>query len=141
MDSENELENIISPLLEGMGLSLVEISIGRHRGDIKVNLVLYKKEGIGLDDLTKAQKTLRPRLELEFDRENLSLEISSPGLSRNIKHNREYQVFVGRSIKLLIDDEWTEGILKGFENGIILLEIENKELEIPVAGVRKAKLD
>lgn len=141
MDTENELENIISPLLEGMEMSLVEISIGRHRGDIKVNLVLYKKEGIGLDDLTKAQKILRPRLELEFDRENLSLEISSPGLSRNIKHQREYQVFVGRDIKLLLDEEWTKGTLKGFENGIIRLEIENKDLEIPVSRVRKAKLD
>jgi ribosome maturation factor RimP len=141
MESENEIENIITPILDGMGLSLVEVSIGRHRGDIKVNLVLYKKDGISLDDLTKAQKTLRPRLELVYDRDNLSLEISSPGLARNIKHPREYGVFSGRKVKLLLDENWIEGTLNGFNNGLILVEIDNEILEIPVERVRKAKLD
>ena len=98
METDKELENIILPLLEGLGLSLVEISIGRHKGDVKINLVLYKEVGIGLDDLTKAQKVLRPRLELEFDREELSMEISSPGMSRVIKSPREYRIFIGRRI-------------------------------------------
>ncbi len=141
METDNELEKIISPLLDGMGLSLVEISIGRHRGDIKVNLVLYKNEGISLDDLTKAQKILRPRLELEFDRGDLSMEISSPGMSRVIKSSREYPIFVGRKIRLLLDEEWIEGTLKGSDDDSISIETDSEELDILMKQIRKAKLN
>ena len=89
MIAESDLEQIITKLAEGMGLSLVEMSVGRHRGEVKVNLVLYKAGGIGLDDLTLAQKVLRPRLELELGREDLSVEIAAPGTSRRSKDSRE----------------------------------------------------
>jgi ribosome maturation factor RimP len=141
MSTENDLESIISPLLDGLSLSLVEMSIGRHRGDVKINLVLYKDNGIGLDDLTKAQKILRPRLELEFDRDNLSMEISSPGMSRLIKSPKEYRIFTGRKMRFLLDEEWIEGTLTSSNDEMVFIQIENEELEIPVKRIRKAKLD
>ncbi len=140
MDTDRKLEEIISPLLEEMDLSIVEISIGRHRGDVKVNLVLFKEGGISLEDLTKAQKVIRPRLELEFDREDLSMEISSPGMSRVIKNPREYKIFVGSRMRLLIDEEWIEGTLKGSGEGSISFESGKEVLDIPVNRIRKAKL-
>jgi len=141
MKTDIELENIITPLLEGLDLSLVEMSVGRHRGDVKMNLVLYKKTGIGLDDLTKAQKLVRPRLELEFDREDLSVEISSPGMSRLIKNPSEYSIFTGRKIRILLDEEWIEGTLNGSNGETISIEINNEEQKIPIERIRKAKLD
>ncbi|MCD6343846.1 MAG: hypothetical protein J7L76_08665 [Spirochaetaceae bacterium] len=140
METEEQVKNIISPLLDGMGLSLVEISIGRQRGDVKVNLVLYKEGGISLDHLTAAQKVLRPRLELEYDRENLSIEISSPGLSRVIKSPQEYSIFTGRQFRLLLDEEWIDCILKEAGDDNILIEIDKKITEIPIHNIRKAKL-
>jgi ribosome maturation factor RimP len=141
METTEELENILAPILDGMGISMVESSIGRHRGDIKVNLVLYKQDGIGLDDLTKAQKIIRPRLELEYDRDNLSLEISSPGLSRVIKRDREYGLFIGRSIRILHGEDWVNGILKAYDGKNIIIEVDGKEVSYVVDEIRKAKLD
>ena len=140
MESVEQLQDIIYPLLDGMGLSLVDLSISRHKGDIKVNLVLYKENGITLDDLTEAQKILRPRLELEYERENLSMEISSPGVSRTIKSPREYRIFTGRRFRLLIDEEWMEGTVKKADENSIEFETENETTQIPISGIRKAKL-
>jgi len=140
METEEQISSIISPLLDSMGFSIVEFSLGRHRGDIKLNLVLYKNGGISLDDLTAAQKILRPRLELEYDRENLSIEISSPGLSRLIKSPREYGIFTGRRFRLLIEEEWIEGTLKEAGDENIVFETENETAVIPINGIRKAKL-
>jgi len=140
METEEEIQSIITPLLDGMGFSIVEFSLGRHRGDIRLNLVLYKDGGISLDDLTSAQKILRPRLELEYDRENLSIEISSPGLSRLIKSPREYVIFTGRRFRLLMEDEWIEGILKEAGEESIVFETDKETVEIPINGIRKAKL-
>lgn len=141
METTDKLENILTPILDSMGISLVESSVGRHRGDIKVNLVLYKQDGIGLDDLTKAQKILRPRLELEYDRDNLSLEISSPGLSRVIKRDNEYGLFIGRSVRILHGEDWVNGILKAYDGKNIIIEVDGKDLSYVTDEIRKAKLD
>jgi ribosome maturation factor RimP len=141
MVSDSDLENIITPLLGSLGLNLVEFSVGRHRGDVKINLVLYKIGGIGLDDLAKAQKILRPRLELEIDRGNLSVEISSPGLSRTIKSQSEYRIFAGRTIRLLVDEDWIEGTLMGSDDLSVKIITDQEERSIPLAKIRKARLD
>ena len=141
MDSSDGLQQIIAPLLEGMGLSLVELSIGKHRGDTRVNLVLYRDGGISLDDLTEAQKVLRPRLELEYDRDSLSVEISSPGTSRVIKNIPEYDIFRGRGIRLLIGDDWISGTLGGMVDGDVILNQDGEERKFSPADIRKAKLD
>ena len=140
METEEQLLNIITPLLDGMGLSIVEMTTGRHRGDIKINLVLYKDGGISLEDLTSAQKILRPRLELDYERERLSIEISSPGLSRTIKSPREYGIFTGRRFRLLLEEQWIEGILKEAGEEKLLFDSDNQIMEIPIHGIRKAKL-
>ena len=140
MEADEALEKMLSGLVEGMGLSLVEMSIGRHRGDVKVNLVLYKEGGISLDDLTEAQKTLRPRLELDFDRDSLSVEISSPGLSRTLKDPREYRIFTGRRIRLLSGDDWVDGTLEKTDGKTVFLETDSGTREFAMTDIRKAKL-
>jgi ribosome maturation factor RimP len=140
MAEDQELEETLSRIVEGLGLHLVEMSLGRHRGDVKVNLVLYKSGGIGLDDLTEAQKTIRPRLELEFDREGLSVEISSPGTTRILKRPDEYRIFAGREIKLLIDDDWSRGTIESADDKKIHLRTDDGIREIAIPDVRKAKL-
>ncbi|MCG8453153.1 MAG: ribosome assembly cofactor RimP [Spirochaetales bacterium] len=137
---EYNIEENLAPVLDGMGLALVEASIARHRGDVKVNLILYKEGGIGIQDLTKAQKVLRPRLELAFDREHLSVEISSPGTSRTIKDPREYEIFTGRRMKFLVGDDWQEGILKGSQGDHVLFERDSEEVSLSLESIRKAKL-
>lgn len=141
LEDDKKLEDSLSEVINGMGLSLVEMSIGRHRGDVKVNLVLYKAGGIGLEDLTEAQKTLRPRLELFFDRERLSVEISSPGTSRTVKDSKEYEIFAGRRIKLLIDSDWIHGTVESADAGIVNLATDDGIRGIPFSEIRKAKLE
>ena len=141
METDRDLETTLSGIIEGMGLSLVEASIGRHRGDVKVNLILYKAGGIGLDDLTAAQKTLRPRLELIFDRENLSVEISSPGTSRTLKDPQEYRIFEGRRIKVLVGDDWVHGTIHSTDGNTVSLETDAGMHDFPISGIRKAKLE
>ncbi|PIE04151.1 MAG: hypothetical protein CSA76_05680 [Spirochaetales bacterium] len=140
MDINPELQDDLLLSLKGMGLSLVELSVSRHRGNVQASIVLYKDGGISLDDLSAAQKTLRPRLELEYGRENLSLEISSPGISRKIKSINEYNIFKGRNIRLLIDEEWIDGRLAGLEGQDVLVNFGDKQERFSVNDIRKAQL-
>ncbi|KGM44390.1 hypothetical protein JY97_01110 [Alkalispirochaeta odontotermitis] len=123
-----------------MAFVLVEMSIEHHKRGEKINLVLHKNEGINLDDLVQAQKVLRPRLEIEFNRENLIVEITSPGLTRAIKHPREYKIFRGKQMKLLHEGRWIHGMLKEANNLSVMIATETGELAIPIKQIKKAKL-
>jgi len=140
MEIDQDLAGLVSPLLHAMGLDLVEYSIGKHRGNTKLNLVLYKNGGISLDDLAEAQKILRPRLELVYDRDSLSVEISSPGLSRVIKNQMEYRIFIGRDIKLLVDEHWIGGRLMEADDAYVHIMTTQDELTIPLQRIKKARL-
>lgn len=141
MDVSGELESTLLPLIKGLGLVLVELSVARHRGNVQVKLVLYKNGGISLDDLSEAQKTLRPRLELEFGREKLSLEISSPGINRNIKSAREYDIFKGRDVRILVGENWITGQLDGLDGDCLVLAGHEEPQRFRLNEVRKARLE
>ena len=141
MVDKSELEDICVKLTEAMGFSLVEMSIGRRRGEVRFSLVLYKTGGITLDDLTDAHRVLLPRLELEVPAKNLALEITSPGTSRRIKDPREYRIFIGRNIRLLIGEEWICGRLESYSGEQVSIAVGDETRSIDLHAVRKAKLD
>ena len=59
MEDEEKLISILEPLSDGMGCRLVDATLGRHRGDFQIHVVLHKEGGVGLEDLERAQKTMR----------------------------------------------------------------------------------
>lgn len=137
--TETELEDLIAKLFHDV--FVVEVTIGRRRGSVHVYLVLEKREGITVDDLSSVQEILRPRLEMEFGRERLALEVSSPGLKRKIKHSREYGIFTGRNIQVLTGEEWIKGTLKAANLESITLETGHGLLDISIKEIRKGRLD
>jgi ribosome maturation factor RimP len=76
------------------------------------------------------------------------LEISSPGLDRALKSERDFQRFAGRLAKIstiepIGDAKFFEGRLKGFTGGRVRMELKGKEarlVEIPLETIRKANL-
>ncbi len=103
--------------------------------------MLHKTGGITLDDLERAQKVLKPRLELEYPKDTLSLEISSPGVYRKIKSNHEYSIFQGRSVKLLVEDDWIHGTIISTDDRLVKLKTRNGLKTIEFVDIRKGKLD
>lgn len=68
------------------------------------------------------------------------LEVSTPGLERNLKKPSDFEKYVGEKILVktknnIYDKKSFTGILKGFENGNILLD----EFLIPFEKVKLAK--
>jgi len=54
----------VTPIIEGLGFSVVELNIGRSTHQINVAIVIYNPEGVGIEDCASVSRTLRPRLEL-----------------------------------------------------------------------------
>ncbi|MDR0655283.1 MAG: ribosome assembly cofactor RimP [Treponema sp.] len=156
-DDTSLLESI-GPVVEGLGLDLIEVTVSRHRGSVQIRVVVYRGAGIspssparfeekphpiGINDCSRVHHAVLPRLELAFPGQELYLEVSSPGIDRLIKDGSEFAHYGGRGIRCYRTDisDWSSGILlSSDEEGIVLWNREG-ELSIPYSLIAKAKLD
>ena len=73
------------------------------------------------------------------------LEVSSPGLDRKLIKPADYQRFVGRLAKVWVSDpienqNYFEGRLAGYADGMVKLNVRDRELAVPFSGIKKANL-
>ena len=90
-------------LVEGLGYYLVELKISPQRGVTQVQSVVASKdsgENISVNDCAKVHRALLARLEEILGTDNIAMELSAPGMERNIKNAAEFRFFVGRKIRV-----------------------------------------
>ncbi|MDA3938975.1 MAG: hypothetical protein PF693_06680 [Spirochaetia bacterium] len=140
---ENSLINSIEPVVKGLGFSLVEFSSHRNRSNLTVNAIIYRESGVNLADCSSVYKTILPRIELIEDSRSVNLEVSSPGLSRNIKSVDEFAVFLGRKVRVLKKDgsEWIHGSIESVDNNSVKLNVSKEAVSVNYADINKAKLE
>ncbi|MDR0302687.1 MAG: ribosome assembly cofactor RimP [Treponema sp.] len=142
-DETADVRRTLEPVLAGLGLRLVELTVSRHRGSVQIRAVIYNGSSIGTDDCSKTHRAITPRLELAFPGQDIYLEVSSPGINRLIKDGAEFSNYTGRGVRCYRTDisDWTAGILESAgENGIVLKTKEG-DVKLDFEIIAKAKLD
>ena len=139
----DHIYTIISPVVEAMGYSIVELTSGKVSEDLHIHLIIHSSEGIGTDDCSKVHKTIQKRIETLAEERYFYLEVSSPGITRNFKTANEFSVFTGKTVRLLLEgeSEWIKGIIIGSNKSEVELQVSNELEMIPYSEIRKAKLD
>ena len=152
-DTCTVVSNIAQPILESMGLELVDIEFGRVGPDAVLRLFIDKEGGVMLDDCAQFSRELSMILDVEdVIASNYSLEVSSPGLDRPLKKQADYDRFVGRLIKVrtyqpFLDDSGNKrktflGKLDGLVDGVVKMTLtEGQTASIPIEQVAKANLE
>ena len=140
-----KIEKIVLPVLKEMKLELVDIEYLQEGGYWYVRIYIEKLEGdVSLDDCAKVSMAVEDDIDKLIDKK-FFLEISSPGVERPLKREKDYIRFTGSKIKVSLKHKINEkknfeGILSKFENDTVFLMTDNEELEIPFKEVRKANL-
>jgi len=142
--AENALvRESMETVLKGLGFSLIELVVSRHRGSVQIRAVIYNRSGIGTDDCSKVHRAVFPRLELAFEGYDIYLEVSSPGIDRLIKDTDEFAHFLGRGVRCYRTDitEWTAGILESVNEEEITIKTKEGIIGLKLETIAKAKLD
>ncbi len=101
---------------------------------------------ISTDDCELVSRFLSEKLdEADPIEQNYYLEVSSPGMDRALITEEHYRRYTGQlvDVKLYtgIDGKKTyQGILKGLDNGILVIETDGKTVELPFDKVAKTNL-
>lgn len=86
------------PEVRAAGLELldVELTSDENRKTI-LRVTIYSPNGVTLDDCVNVETIISPMLdEMDPIAGSYNLEISSPGLERVLKRDKEYEIFGGR---------------------------------------------
>ncbi len=109
--------------------------------------------GVTLGDCQRVSEDLSALLDVEEDafgelasRQSYTLEVSSPGLDRPLRHEADYRRFTGRLAKIVVSpavDGQThfEGRLAGLADGCVVLEQGRRTHRIPLAAIVRGRLD
>jgi ribosome maturation factor RimP len=139
----SDVRRTLEPVLEGLGLRLLELTVSRHRGSVQIRAVIYNGSSIGTEDCSKAHRTITPKLELAFTGQDIYLEVSSPGINRLIREGAEFVNYTGRGVRCYRTDisDWTAGILESAGESGIVLKTKEGVTKLDFEIIAKAKLD
>lgn len=147
---------LLQPILVEMGLELTDLEYVREGRDSTLRVFIDKEGGVTLDDCAALSRELGTVLEVEdVIQAAYRLEVSSPGLDRPLKTQKDYERFVGSLVKIKTyekldpDQRGHErktfvGKLLGFENGLVSLEQNDKKggvVVLPLAAIAKSNLE
>jgi len=126
------VEELVLPFLEEKDLELVEIEFvkeGQHR---YLRVYLDKEDGLSLDDCQEVSEYISAKLdELDPIKENYFLEVSSPGIERPLKKDKDFEKYKERFVEVrlyqtLNGEKIIEGKLLGLKDNKIIIEREAK---------------
>ncbi|MFP4562069.1 MAG: ribosome maturation factor RimP [Spirochaetia bacterium] len=140
---EDRITEVIEPLLKGFGYCIVELKVKQIRdGNSRIHLVIHNPSGVTVDDCSRVYKAVLPVLTVTMDTQDVHLEVSSPGITRNVKEGRELACFIGREIAFMLPgrSEWTEGLLLEAGPEEIRVRTGGAETTVPLSDLKKAKL-
>ena len=136
-------QQLVSPLLDERGVTLVELSVsGGNRRKLVRIYVDRSPEGITVDECAELSRDLGDLFDVHDPISGTYvLEVSSPGLTRQLKTDRDFSLSVGKLLKLVVEGQGTPiGKLISVSDDDLLLDIDGETVRIERARIQKANL-
>lgn len=137
---KRKLEEKIKNLVESYDFELVELNI-KEKNPALFEIIIYKKEGINLEDCTLISRAVDNEINLdEYFENDYRIEVASPGLDRKLKtaddyrRNIDYDVEV-RLYKKMNNKKEFIGKLTDYNEKEIFLQIEEDTIGIPIEDI------
>ena len=144
---ESRTEAFLLPVLAEHNFELWDVEYVKEAGTWYLRAYIDKEGGIAVDDCEVISRALSDRMDEEdFIEEAYILEVSSPGLGRPLKKDKDLERSLGESVDVKLframdrQKEFT-GILKAWDKDTVTLEFEEEaELVIERSNIALIRL-
>ncbi len=142
-----EIETLLEPLIEQEGGEIVDLQWRREGHQWILRLFLDKPNGITLDDCAYFSDRVGAFLdEKNAIEQSYVLEISSPGLDRVVKKDKDFERFAGKAVKVRIKiaengQRRFSGILKGLQDGKVAVQVGEMLKAFDKKNIDEVRLD
>lgn len=143
-------EELVLPIIEEHGFELVDVEYVKEGSNYYLRVYADKEGGITIDDCVEVSRALNPKLDAydkEF-KEPYILEVSSPGLLRPLKKDKDFARNIGKMVEIKLfkpldesKNKEFEAELKGYDDKTItVLSEDDKELVIERSNLALIRL-
>ncbi len=145
--TERAVSEIVEPIVISQGMELVDVEYKRGPRGWVLRIYIDKRGGVSLDDCVLVSNEVGTVIDVEdLFQSPYTLEVSSPGLNRILKKERDFNRFRDRPVRIRTHNAIGErrnfkGRLLGCTEGLIQIEAGGKTLHIPLSNVAKANLE
>lgn len=133
VDIEHRVESLVMPIIEEGNFELVDVEYVKEGSNFYLRVFADKEGGINIDDCVLISRALEVKLDEEdFIPDAYILEVSSPGLGRPLKKEKDFKRSIGKDVDIKLfkavdqQKEFT-GVLKDYTADEIVLDIDGEE--------------
>ncbi len=144
---EATIEEIVQPIVDAKGFEIVDVEYVKEAGEYYLRVYLDKEGGISLNDCESVSRELSEILDVKDPiTDNYYLEVSSPGLDRPLKKDKDFVRYAGRDVEIKVykaidGSKQLEGELVGLtEDNNIRVIIDEKEVDLTRKEVALVRL-
>lgn len=139
----DEIQNALQPIADGMDIEIVEIEFKQGR-EPALTVYIDTESGVDLDTCEKFHRAIDPVLD-EVDPTfgaAYTLNVSSPGLDRPLKTDRDYRKCIGQKVEVKLfapikGKKFFESVLKGHDENCVYLEDDGEEWKLEKSKIAK----
>ena len=133
---EQKTEKLLMPIMEANGFELVDVEYVKEAGNWYLRAYIDKPGGITVDDCEVVNPELGDLLDRDdFIDDSYILEVSSPGLGRPLKKERDFIRSKGEEVEIrtyrMVDRQKEfRGVLKAWDKDTVTIETEDGQEQI-----------
>ena len=143
---EEIVEELAVPIIEENQCDLVDIEYVKEGANWYLRLYIDKQGGVTVEDCQRVSEALSDVLdEVDPIDHSYILEVSSPGLDRPLKTQRDFDYFKGREVEIKLyspvdgKKEFT-GVLEGLKDGVVTVDTPEGKLHFQKEKIASARL-
>lgn len=141
------IEELVTPITEENRLELVDVEYKKEGKNWFLRIFIDKEGGVTVDDCTRVSREIEDLIDVEeVVPTSYVLEVSSPGLERPLKKEKDFLRFKGKRAHVttytpIHEQKNFKGTIRDFQEDILFLDIDSQSVEIPRNQIAKAKLE
>ena len=134
------------PIIEQNGCTLLDVEYVKEAGEWFLRVYIDKDGGVDINDCEAVSRPLSDALdEADPIEGSYTLEVSSAGLDRVLKRPEHFAAFLGSQVDVrlyrpLEGRKDHSGLLKGYENGDVTVELPGGAVTFPKKDVAQVRL-
>ena len=146
---EQQIIDALEPTAAERGIDVVDVEVvGATKAPcvrVRIDHADESAPTITLDEVTEETEWISAALdELDPIPSSFTLEVSSPGMARPLRKERDFVRFAGETVQLsLVPGEGRRrytGTLLGIEDGVVALEVDGERVGLPFDDIRKCTI-
>ena len=143
---DEALEKIALDVCERHGVYIYNTEYKKEGSEYYLRLYIDKDGGVTIEDCENVSREISPLLDdLTFIKEAYIFEVSSPGIDRALTRDWHFEKVMGEEIDVKLfapidGSREISGVLTGYNEGIITIDVNGKEITIEKGKAASVKL-